>query len=134
MTIFDADVVGMQNVHTPLTSGQHFGFCLIATAVYLLQFYKRGGWHYLLIMLAVDLTYVTQTSLCTENRDFLILGIAEALILGAAMVLSIRFNKRQKAARLAAEAASDEAAERRTAAENEQREHDEKLVDNAFDE
>ena len=134
MTIFDADVVGLQNVHTPLSSSQHLGFCIIATVIYLIQFYRHGGWHNLLLLLAIDLTYITQTSLCSEENDYLLLGIAEVVLLAASFTMQILFNKKQKSAKLAAEAAADEQNERRTAAENEQKAQDEKFVDNAFEE
>lgn len=127
---------GMQNVYTPLSAKAHFVFCLIATVVYLLQFYRRGSWHYLVIMAAVDVTFVTQTSICRTSGAIAVLGAVEFVLLAFAAVLSIRFSRSQKAAaavQAEEQARLDEEKERRQTAEKLQRSKDKKIVDNAFD-
>ena len=54
------NATGMQNVYTPLPFKVHFIFCIIATLLYLVQFYRKRSAYYLLIMAAIDLTFVTQ--------------------------------------------------------------------------
>lgn len=120
--------IGMQNVYTPLTSTQHLVFCIFATVLYLTLFYRKGAWHYLLIMAAIDLTYLTQTPLCTTAHSINILGIAEVIILISAEVMNFRYSKRLKK-----ENANDED-DRRIAAEKLQEEKDAEIIDNAFDE
>lgn len=86
----------MQNVYTPLPLKLHLIFCIIATVIYLIQFSRKGSAHYLVIMLAVDLTFVTQ--ICTKTIVMNCLFGAEIVLLILAAVLSFRFNKKQKAA------------------------------------
>lgn len=85
---------GMQNVYTPFPFTMHLVFCLIATFVYGAQFVRRGSKHYLLLLLAVDATFITQ--LCTTSIIITFLFILEVLLLAAALVFSIKFNKQQK--------------------------------------
>lgn len=137
MTILDEAVTGLQNIYTPFTPKQHLVFCLFGTAIYLIQYYRRGGWHNLLIMLGIDLTYLTQTSLCNTSKTIWILGVAELIVLGAAFFFSLRFNKQQKAlkaAEKAAAAAGDVDEERRETITKEAAEKDADIVDNAFEE
>lgn len=124
---------GMQNVYTPLSLKVHFIFCLVATVVYLLQFYRRGSWHYLVIMAAIDITFVTQTSICKTSGAIAALGVIEAVLLVFAAVLYFQFSRKQKEAVKAAEAEQDEENERRRLTEKIQRAKDKKIIDNAFD-
>jgi thiol:disulfide interchange protein len=124
---------GMQNVYTPLSLKAHFIFCIAATAVYLLQFYRRGSWHYLLIMAAVDATFATQTSLCKTSGSIAVLGLVEIVLLIFAAVFYAKYAREQKAAEAAENAEADEENERRHNAEKIQRAHDKQIVDNAFE-
>lgn len=90
------DITTMQNVYTPLPFKVHFIFCMIATVVYLLQFARKGSVHYLLIMAAIDLTFVTQ--ICTTNVVISCLFAAEVILLVCAAVSSHKYNKKLKAA------------------------------------
>lgn len=130
--IFATVTEGLQNVYTPLPLKIHFILCIIATVVYLMQFYRRGSWHYLMLMIAFDLTFITQTSLCRSSSAVGILAIAEAAVLAAAIVLYVSFTRAQKAMKAAENAEIDEAEERRKAAEKAQTAEDKKIVDNAF--
>lgn len=85
---------GMQNVYTPFPFAMHLIFCLIATFVYGAQFMRRGSKHYLLLLIAVDATFITQ--FCTTNIIITCLFILEVGLLAAAAVLSYKFNKEQK--------------------------------------
>lgn len=130
--IFATVTEGLQNVYTPLPLKIHFILCIIATVVYLMQFYRRGSWHYLMLMIAFDLTFITQTSLCRSSSAVGILAIAEAAVLAAAIVLYVSFTRAQKAMKAAENAELDKAEERRKAAEKAQTAEDKKIVDNAF--
>lgn len=81
----------MQNVYTPLPLNIHFVFCLIATAIYLVQFYRKGAVHYILLMFAVDATFITQ--FWTTHFAISALAVTEAALLIAAAVLSHRYTK-----------------------------------------
>lgn len=143
-----ANDVGMQNVYTPLTMGRHLLFCFAATVIYLVQFYRKGSWHYLLIMAAIDLTFITQTSFGTSKTAINILGLLEALLLIGAFVCYKITTKNAPAAE-AAEASDDndnteniadigedddsEEAQRRRMAEKIRRAKDKMIIENAFE-
>lgn len=103
--ILSQDTTAMQNVYTPLPMNIHLIFCIIATVVYLAQYARKGAVHYLLLMLAVDLTFVTQ--ICTTNAVIGFLFAAEVVLLICSGVFSYRFNKKQKADEKAPAAADD---------------------------
>ncbi|MBR1738730.1 MAG: hypothetical protein IJ737_00385 [Ruminococcus sp.] len=84
----------MQNIFTPLPMGVHFVFCLIATAVYLALYARKDSPHYLVLMAAVDLTFLTQIN--TSSVTIGLLGAGEIVLLIAAAVMSYRFNKSVK--------------------------------------
>lgn len=133
MAILASASEGMQNIFTPLTATTHLVFCIIATIVYLLQFYRRGSWHYMLIMLAVDLTFLTQTPACQNQSSVAVLGVFEALILIAAFIVYLPYGKKLKAQTAAADAETDKENERQKQAEREAAEQDSDPVDSAFE-
>ena len=120
----------MQNVYTPMPMGVHFVFCLIATLLYLVQFYRKGAWHYLLLMIAVDLTFITQ--LWTSHFAISALAIAEAALLIAAAILCFRYNKALKAAHQKQIEEKEREAIKAKLMQKIQQEEDKELVDNAF--
>lgn len=132
LTLFSA-AQGLQNVYTPFPFKMHLGFCIIATILYLIQFYRRGSFHYLVLMAAIDLTFLTQTTICNDGSRVAVLGIVEVALLAIAAVLNIHYSKQQKAVKAAANAAADEQNERKKNAEREQSEKDKAVVDNAFE-
>jgi hypothetical protein len=85
----------MQNVYTPLPMKVHFIFCVIATLIYIIQYARKNSLHYLLVMFAIDLTFVTQ--ICTTSVVMSCLFVAEVILLAAAGVFSHRYNKKLKA-------------------------------------
>ncbi len=124
---------GLQNVFNPLPLKMHIGLCILATILYLIQYYRKGSWHYLLLMIGIDLTYLTQTNLCYKKGFIPILGVAEGLILLGALLTYLSFAKKEKAKHAAAAAAADEADERRKNVEKEQAKLDKNVVDSAFE-
>lgn len=84
----------MQNVYTPLPMYVHLGFCIVASVVYLLQFYRKGSWHYITLMFAADLTFATQVY--TGDWFIKVLFVVEMLLLAASAVLGHLYNKKQK--------------------------------------
>lgn len=85
----------MQNVYTPLNFTAHLVFCLIATAVYCTQYYRKKSPHYLLLALAVDGTFLTQIN--TDSWFIMALGVLEIVLLAAAAVFAFRASKAKKA-------------------------------------
>lgn len=84
----------MQNVYTPLPFAAHLVFCVIASAVYCTQYYRKNAPHYLLLALAVDGTFLTQIS--TDSIFIMLLGMVEFALLIAAGVFAYRYSKEQK--------------------------------------
>lgn len=96
----------MQNVYTPLNFMPHLVFCIIATAVYCTQYYRKRSSHYLLLALAVDGTFLTQMN--TDTIFITLLGIFELAMLIAAGVLAYKYSKAQKTAEETAAPAKEE--------------------------
>lgn len=90
-----AETATLQNVYAPLPFKVHMIFCVIATLLYITQFIRKGSYHYLTIMAAIDLTIITQ--FCTKSFAIGMLFGAEVLLLSATAFLSHRFSKAQKA-------------------------------------
>ncbi len=124
---------GMQNVYTPLSLKTHFIFCILATVLYLVQFYRRGSWHYLFIMAAIDLTFATQTSLCQTAHSVTILGFIEIALLICALIFYIMFAKKRKSALASVNEQLDEENRRQREADKKAQSQDRHLVDNAFE-
>ncbi|MBR6101603.1 MAG: hypothetical protein IKP95_04175 [Ruminococcus sp.] len=121
----------MQNVFTPLSLSVHLVFTMIATALYLTLYYRRGSVHYLTLMFAIDATFITQ--FWTSSIAITLLGIVEIILLGCTFWFGHKYSKKVKAETAAKEAARKEAEERAKAAEKAEATENEKLVDNAFD-
>ena len=128
----------MQNIYAPLPLSAHLVFCVLSTLLYAVLFNRRGKKHYLILMIAIDLTLMTQ--FWTDKMVIFALGIAEAILIIMTIVLTVKENKEEKEAeeiRLAKE--------RIVRREQEEKKKSEKLfineeyidknfVDNAFDE
>ena len=138
-TILAEAATGLQNIYTPFTPKQHLFFCIFGTAIYLIQYYRNGGVHNLMLMLGIDLTYLTQTSLCNTGDRIGYLGVAELIILALAGFFSYKYNKAQKAKKAVASgnANAEEIAEyeedRRDMIEREAAKREDDIVNNAFD-
>ena len=90
-----AETATLQNVYAPLPFKVHMIFCVIATLLYITQFIRKGSCHYLTLMIAVDLTIVTQFT--TKSFVIGMLFGAEVALLAATAFISHRFAKKQKA-------------------------------------
>lgn len=121
----------LQNVYTPLPLNVHFIFCLIATLLYLLQYYRKGAVHYLVLMAAVDATIVTQ--FWTTPAAIAVLAVAEVVLLAAYGVMSFRYNKAQKLLNAEKTAQAEQEEKRAAEAEKTQQKKDADIVGNAFD-
>lgn len=121
----------VQNVYTPLPMNVHLIFCFIATGLYLLQYYRKGSVHYLLLMAAIDATIITQFWTSTIART--LLGISEIILISMTVFYHVKFYKKQKAENEKKLAARKEAEERAKAAEAQAEEADSEIVENAFD-
>lgn len=121
----------VQNVYTPLPMSAHLIFCFIATGLYLLQYYRKGSVHYLLLMAAIDATFITQ--FWTSSIARALLGIAEIVLISLTIFYHVKYYKKQKAENAEKIAALKEAEERAKAAEAEAEEADSDIVENAFD-
>lgn len=117
----------MQNVYTPLPFKMHFLFCIIATLLYLLQFYRKRSSYYIFIMCAIDLTFVTQYY---TNKPVIIgLFVAEIILIICAVISSHLYNKKIRAEN----AINQIESERQKEIEKAMTDNDKKIVDNAFD-
>lgn len=84
----------LQNVHAPLPLKAHIIFCVIATVVYGLQFMRKKLNYYFYIILAVDLTILTQ--FYTQNYVIWALAVAEIILLVMAFVSQHNHKKKLK--------------------------------------
>lgn len=83
----------MQNIYTALPTGMHLGFCVIATLVYGLQFIRKKSLHYLLLLIACDLTFITQ--IYVSYTVLAVLAVLEIGLLGASAVISFLNSKKE---------------------------------------
>ena len=109
------NATGMQNVYTPLPFKVHFIFCIIATLLYLVQFYRKRSAYYLLIMAAIDLTFVTQY--WSGKPVIYALAAAEIVLIAAAVIASVMYNKKVKAENAEEIAQNEKEQEQKKAAE-----------------
>lgn len=85
----------LQNVCTPLPFKVHFCFCIIATVLYITQAVRKKSKHYIFIMFAIDLTFITQ--FWTSTWVIASLFAAEVVLLVLAGIFSHRYNRQIKA-------------------------------------
>lgn len=81
----------MQNVYAPLPLAAHLVFCVLATLLYAILFNRRGKKHYLILIIAIDLTLMTQ--FWTDKMVIFALGASEAILVIMAIVMTIKENK-----------------------------------------
>lgn len=84
----------LQNVYTPFSFWLEVVFCAAATIVYGAQYLNKKSPHYMLMLIACDLTIVTQIN--TSKPVLIGLFIAEVLVLSAAAVFSYKYSKSLK--------------------------------------
>ncbi len=84
----------MQNVYAPLPLTAHIIFCALATLLYAVLFNRRGKRHYLIVMIAIDMTIMTQ--FWTDSVVIMALGISEVILLALAIFLGYKENKEEK--------------------------------------
>lgn len=84
----------MQNIYTALPTGMHLGFCVIATLVYGLQFIRKKSPHYILLLVACDLTFITQ--IYVSYRLLAVLAVLEVGLLIASAVISFMNSRKEK--------------------------------------
>lgn len=89
-----ADSNGMQNVYAPLPFTAHLIFCVLATLLYAVLFNRRGRKQYLILIIAIDMTLMTQ--FWTQDIVIFFIGFAELIMLTFAIVLSYRSGKEDK--------------------------------------
>lgn len=126
-----AEQTTLKSVYTPLSLMPHIIFCAVATLVYLALYFRKGSVHYLLLMLAIDATLITQ--FWTSSAMIAFLGTLEVVLLGATIFFHIKFAKKVKAENKAKEAARKEAEEKAKEAKDIEKEKEKKIVENAFD-
>ena len=86
----------LQNVYTPFSFGMELIFCIAATIVYGAQYITKKSPHYMLMLIACDLTIVTQIN--TSKPVLIGLFVAEIALLVGAAVFSFKYSKQQKKA------------------------------------
>lgn len=111
----------IENVYAPLPFGFHLGFCILATIVYGISFARKKQKRYFYLLLAIDVTLLTQ--LGDNVYSILVIVIAEIVLLLMAIVDYVKFKVEQKsleqakAAMTNAQAQEDVAEEIQEAAE-----------------
>lgn len=131
LELFANNPAELQNVYTPLPFNIHFGFCLVATLLYLVQYWRKKSAYYLFIMIAIDLTFITQYF--TSKPVIWGLAVAEVVLIVAAVISAYLHNKKVKAENAEKFEAEKQAFENKKEAEKAQHENDKKVVDNAFE-
>ena len=96
LEIFAEESGKLQNVYAPLPLGVHIGFCLIATALYIVLFQRRKTYNYLCLLAAVDLTLIPQFA--TQSAVIGTLFFVEIALLAASCVFSYKASKAKKLA------------------------------------
>lgn len=86
----------IQNVHAPLPLVAHILFCVIATALYIVQYQRKKINYYIYLLIAVDLTLMTQ--FFTQDYVILAIAVAEIILLVMAFVSQWNYKKQQKMA------------------------------------
>lgn len=120
----------MQNVYTPIPLKAHFIFCLLATILYLVQFYRKRSVYYLLIMFAIDLTFITHI---WDSKPVIIgLFVAEVILILSAIISSAIHNKKIKAKNPKLKEQKQELAHKKEIEQIDAKE-DKKIIDNAFE-
>lgn len=84
----------MNSIYAPFTLGIHLTFCIIATVFYLYMFITKKRSQYFSLLLAFDLTLITQF---VSSRPVIIcLGIAEVILIVLAVSSSISYSRKDK--------------------------------------
>lgn len=86
----------IQNVHAPLPLVAHILFCVIATALYIVQYQRKKINYYIYLLIAVDLTLMTQ--FFTQDYVIVAIAVAEIILLVMAFVSQWNYKKQQKMA------------------------------------
>lgn len=84
----------IENVYAPLPFGFHLGFCILATIVYGISFARKKQKRYFYLLLAIDVTLLTQ--LGDNVYSILVIVIAEIVLLLMAIVDYVKFKVDQK--------------------------------------
>lgn len=89
-----------QNIYAPFDLSFHLFFCIAATLIYAVQFFRKGYPHYILMIIAIDITLVAQFT--ASEKHIIILGIVEILLLAVIFILMARISLKRKRANLLA--------------------------------
>lgn len=131
MTVL-TEQVGLQNVYTPLPFKIHLIFCIFATIVFLVQFFRKNRISYLLATLAIDATIATHFAF--DNKTIiLVLQIIELLlVIGCIIDIVLAYINHRKKTR---EQKAEESILEKQQKEREQKEilSDKDVLENAFD-
>ena len=84
----------VQNVHAPLPLTAHMVFCAIATILYIVQYNTKKNKYYIYLLIAVDLTLVTQ--FYTQDYVIVAVAVAEIILLVMAFLSQRRYKKQLK--------------------------------------
>lgn len=84
----------IDNIFAPFSLTFHAIFCIFATILYSVQFYRKSYKHYFYLILAIDLTILTQ--FYTEKFFITCLGIAEIILLIMIFISMFKVSRRNK--------------------------------------
>lgn len=71
----------LQNVYTPFPLIAHLIFVAAAVMIFFIQFYRKGGVHYLLMVAATASTLITQMPGFSESRKLIFILEVEEVVL-----------------------------------------------------
>lgn len=77
----------LQNVYTPFPLVAHLIFVGAAVAIFFIQFYRKGGIHYLLMAAATASTLLTQMPGFSSSRTFIFILEIEEIVLCIGIVV-----------------------------------------------
>lgn len=85
------------NIYAPFPFPLHLGFCIFSTLFLIIQFYRKKHLYYILLILGIDLTFVTQFNEITDNDKLILaIGIAEFVLLLAIIILMAIASRKNK--------------------------------------
>lgn len=79
----------LQNVYTPFPLLAHIIFVVAAVAVFFIQFYRKGGIHYLLMAAATASTLITQMPGFSSSRTLIFILEIEEIVLCIGIIVFV---------------------------------------------
>lgn len=143
LNLFAAEAETLQNVYTPFPLAVHIVLALAAVVVFFIQYYRKGGFHYVLMIVATAETLITQLPGFSSNKPLILaLEISEVVLCSLVIITLVLgyVRKKSKARKLNAEQREQENEQKKVDYEeylkraDTEQQKDKNPVDNAFKE